>query len=167
MIDPCKFVPTTAELSRENERAKRETKGVTKGKRGQYDNYKKGSKRGPGRFDVGGKVREVLKEGMALVAEDKSPKETWVIPKARFVAVCLWGAVLAGWSICQGLTPPQVEYAVRGFWADHLPMRMRRFIGVGIRWKGSFIPYFYSTVQLTCFGGEEGEIIGATVGGRG
>lgn len=33
-----------------------------------------------------------------------------------------------------------------------MPLRFRRFQGVGMNWKGRFLPHYYCTVKLKCFG---------------
>ena len=70
-----------------------------------------------------------------VVAEDKSLKETWAVPKAKYAAICLWTALIAGWTYFPDLKPDTVEYAIRGYWADALPLRFRRFLGAGMGWK--------------------------------
>ena len=40
--------------------------------------------------------------GKAAVAEDKSPKETWLIPTAVYLGACVQMALIAGWVLVPG-----------------------------------------------------------------
>ena len=88
------------------------------------------------------------------MAEDKSPRETWLIPTAVFLGACVQMALIAGWVWYPGLDLISAEFMMRGFWADYLPPRMRCFLYPGMHWKGRFVPYYYATVKLKCYGGE-------------
>ena len=99
-----------------------------------------------------GRVSEVVSsattavsEGMAAMAEDKSPKETWKIPRGRYRAAALWTALIAGWVYYPELTPQLAEYAIRGCWAAGVPLRMRRYIGAAMTWSGGFLPHYHFT----------------------
>ena len=86
--------------------------------------------------------------GKTAVAEDKSPKGTWIIPTAIFLGACVQMALIAGWVWYPGLDIVSAEFFMRGFWADYLPPRLRRFLYPGMKWKGRFVPY-YQTGILT------------------
>lgn len=90
---------------------------------------------------------------VAACAEDKSPKGTWLVEPGAYFALCVWMALVASWSYHPLWDLAASEFLVRKFWAVHLPPRFRRYVGVGLRWGGKFIPYFYCTVKLKCFGG--------------
>ena len=94
----------------------------------------------------------------AATAEDKSWKETWISPAPLFCALAVWTALVAGWTLYPDISPSQAEFAVRGFWADNVPMRMRRFIGTVMAHPGTMIPYFYITVKLKCFAGSGSQL---------
>ena len=48
----------------------------------------------------------------SFCAEDKNPKETWAIPTRQYAAVCVWIALIAGWTLIEDLNAQQAEYAL-------------------------------------------------------
>ena len=62
-------------------------------------------------------------------ADDKSPKESWIIPLATYLCITLVSACQAGWTRLIDVDVTGAEYAVRGHYMDWLPLRFRRFVG--------------------------------------
>jgi hypothetical protein len=112
----------------------------------------------PARKGRSGPVRNAQKSKkvVACVAEDKSPRESWLIPRPPRLGIWLWAALIAKRVFISDLRPRQAEYAIRGFRAGNLPLGMRRFVSKGVNGRGRFLPYYYCTIKLKCFGGEGG-----------
>lgn len=110
---------------------------------------KRGTKQTQGRERENGRGKEKL----AACAEDKSPKETWMVPVRRYCAAALFTALVAGWIMYEDLSVASAEYTLRGWWADHLPLRLRHQIGPLMSFTGAVLPYYYATVKLKCYKG--------------
>ena len=129
-------------------------RGHGKRKEGKDGAWKSTVDSGDRKVGRGDKEKVGMKGGKAAVGEDKSPRETWLIPTAVFLAACVQMALIAGWVWCPGLDLISAEFMMCGFWADYLPPRMSRFLYPGMHWRGRFVPYCYATVKLKCYGGE-------------
>lgn len=84
-------------------------------------------------------------------ADDKSPKEGWLLETPPYTATVLAAALSSGWALMKGVDLDTAEFAAKGWYLDGLPVGFRRFVGQAVRGGSRIIPYLYSNFKAKCF----------------